>query len=706
MPAPDAAPLEVRAESLPGESPGRDPGWASRAKQRSGAYSAVPAMARLIAGGVLALAALLLLPLTAEAHALVVHSDPPAGSALAQVPGAVTITFSEAPEPSQSSILVVDTSGKTVSRGRAAAVPNHPLQMTVPLSLLLNGVYTVQWKTVSRDDGHSSSGSFTFGVGPSAYAASAGPAPALASPPTAASPLIVAGHWVFYVGLGLLVGGAWVSLFRLRGAARRLLLVTLSGAFAMLAGLAVYGVAQALEDGTALAELPATSLGVGLAAQAIPGLAAAACVELSLWQGGRPRSAALVMATAFAAATILVHVLTTHAASSRMAALEVAVQWTHLLAFATWIGGLAALLVAIGSQPSTAKAAAVRRFSQVAAVSLAVVGVSGLLRALDEVAAWAALIGTLFGQIVVVKVGLLLALAALGAWNRFRSVPAAERSLRGLRRTGRLEIGLAGVTLVASAILTSLVPPFLAQAAAVQPAPPHVVAQALAATQATGNPLKATLNVSPGYPGRNRFVLRVYDARTSRVVAGDVTLRFEMPSRPELAASTLDLTRGTDGSYAELGDNLTLIGDWRISALVRQGAKTVEVAFQVTCNPTPQQLHQMTMGDMPMVYGLRLANGWQLQAYLSPGRAGRNTLHLAYTDQRNGPVTVPGTPVVTARQGSATRTIQILRLGFGTPTSNQFYGVGTFTTGRWDFQAVTAADASRLDAAFSLTIQR
>jgi hypothetical protein len=265
---------------------------------------------------------------------------------------------------------------------------------------------------------------------------------------------------------------------------------------------------------------------------------------------------------------------------------------------------------------------------------------------------------------------------------------------------GRVEIGVAAVTLIASAILTSLVPPFLVQVAARQPPPPVVLARATAAQA-----VKATLEITPGYPGQNRFTLRAYDAKTSRAIDGNVTLRFQMPARPEVGESTLDLTRATDGSYVALGDNLTLIGDWRVTALVEQGPVAVQVPFEVACNPTAQELHQMTMGTMPMVYGLHLANGWQLQAYLTPGHAGRNTLHVAFTDRRNGPVVVRDTPTVTARLGSATRSLQVLRLAFGTPTTNQFYAVGTYTTGRWEFHVtVTADDGSRLDTAFSLTL--
>jgi copper transport protein len=644
---------------------------------------------------------LLLTPAAVQAHALVVRSDPPAGASLGQVPSAVTITFSEAPESGQSDVQVLDGSGKVVSRGAARPVPDNRLQLRVTLAPLLNGVYTVRWKTVSADDGHASAGTFTFGVGPSAYAASAGPAPALATPPTSTSPAVVAGHWIFYVGLGLLVGGGWVSLFALRAPSRRLLLLTLFGALVMLAGLAAYGVAQALADGTPLAEVPATSLGLGLVAQALPGLAAAGCVEVALWRGGRARSAALAAATLLAAVTILVHVLTTHAAASHLAWLMVAVQWGHLASFAAWIGGLAALLVAVGSRPSLEKAAAVRRFSQVAAVSLVVVGVTGLVRALDEVAAWAALVATLFGQLVLVKVALLAVLASLGAVNRFRSVPAAERSLASLRRVGRVEVGVAAVVLVASSLLTSLVPPALVQAAAKQPAPPRLVAQGRAAA------VRATLEITPGYPGPNGFTLRVHDAGTGWAVVGEATLRFQIPAWPEVPESTLALRRAADGSYGAVGSNISLIGGWSITAMVRRVTDTIEVPFQVTSRPSPQQLRGMTMGSTPMVHGLRLANGWQLEAYLTPGHSGRNTLHLIFSDLRNGPVVVPSAPVLTANQGRATRAFRVLRLASTTPTPNHFYAVGTLTPGRWNFQvSAVATDGTRLEPEFALTVRK
>jgi methionine-rich copper-binding protein CopC/putative copper export protein len=656
---------------------------------------------RLLVASGLAAAFLLVLPSPARAHALVVRSNPAAGASLTQVPRTLTITFSEAPEPGASSIRVLDASGGLASRGPARPVPSDRLQLAVSLGPLLNGVYTVRWKTISTDDGHASAGSFTFGVGPSAYASSAGPAPALAAAPASAGPAIVAGHWIFYVGLGLLVGGAWVSLFALGAGSRRLLMLTLGGALVMVAGLALYGIAQALADGTRPAELPSTSLGLGLVAQAVPGLAAAAAVEVALCGRGRLRRAALGLATLLAAVTMLVHVLTTHAAAGRLAWVMVAAQWAHLSAFAAWIGGLAALLVALGGRPSQRKAAAVRRFSQVAAASFVVVGLTGLVRAQDEVAAWSALVATLFGQLVLVKVGLLAVLAALGAANRFRSVPAAERSLGGLRRIGRLEVGVGAVVVAASAILTSLVPPALVASAPRQPPPPRLVVEG----RAPG--ARARLEVSPAYPGLNRFTLRVDDPRTGRALAGQASLRFRMPARPELGDSTLALRRGADGSHAGAGPNLSLIGLWSVSAVLRRAPAPVEVPLQVSCRPSPQQLQQMTMGRMLMVHGLPLANGWQLEAYLNPGRAGRTTVHLVFSDQRGGPVEVSELPVATARQGHALRTIRLQRLAYGSPTPNQFYGPATLAAGRVDFQVrAVAADGRAVSASFTVNVPR
>ncbi len=113
----------------------------------------------------LVLGAALALPQAVAAHALLQSSVPAAGSTLAASPSAVTITFGEQPDARLSSIKVLDSSGRNVASGPSTAVPGAPLQLTVPLPSLPDGVYTVSWRTVSAVDGHVAAGSFAFGVG-------------------------------------------------------------------------------------------------------------------------------------------------------------------------------------------------------------------------------------------------------------------------------------------------------------------------------------------------------------------------------------------------------------------------------------------------------------------------------------------------------------------------------------------------------------
>ncbi|VWC44248.1 copper resistance protein CopC [Burkholderia aenigmatica] len=99
----------------------------------------------------------------AFAHAHLAKSDPAAGAALDAAPAAVTIDFTEPLEPAFSSIVVVDGDGKTVSDGRARVDASNRKRMTVPLTAVGSGAYTVKWVAVATD-GHRTQGAYGFGV--------------------------------------------------------------------------------------------------------------------------------------------------------------------------------------------------------------------------------------------------------------------------------------------------------------------------------------------------------------------------------------------------------------------------------------------------------------------------------------------------------------------------------------------------------------
>lgn len=73
----------------------------------------------------------------------------------------VSGTFTEAIKTDGSSLLVKDATGATVAQGGVDATDDKVMNAT-PQSALPNGSYTVQWTTVSADDGDIARGTWTF----------------------------------------------------------------------------------------------------------------------------------------------------------------------------------------------------------------------------------------------------------------------------------------------------------------------------------------------------------------------------------------------------------------------------------------------------------------------------------------------------------------------------------------------------------------
>jgi copper transport protein len=149
----------------------------------------------------------------AGAHGVLQSSDPADGASLDRAPRQVTLTFTERPEPRLSTVQVLDAGGRPVLAGKAGPVAGRPRQLQVPLGALPDGTYMVAWRTVSRDDGHVSAGSFAFGVGAAAPASGgAAGSSGQATTTPAPSPLATTGRWLLYCGLALLLGAAGTGL--------------------------------------------------------------------------------------------------------------------------------------------------------------------------------------------------------------------------------------------------------------------------------------------------------------------------------------------------------------------------------------------------------------------------------------------------------------------------------------------------------------
>ena len=121
----------------------------------------------LICGVGLTLFALLLpnpsIP-TASAHAVLVRSDPAANALLYTSPTRVRLWFDDILIAQTSHVIVQNAGGQEVDRRDSAVSHTDPREMTIALPGLPVGTYTVQWVAQSADDGHVTTGSFTFSI--------------------------------------------------------------------------------------------------------------------------------------------------------------------------------------------------------------------------------------------------------------------------------------------------------------------------------------------------------------------------------------------------------------------------------------------------------------------------------------------------------------------------------------------------------------
>jgi copper transport protein len=593
---------------------------------------------RLLAASVV-VAGLLALPVTVSAHALLVSSDPAAGTSVATAPASITLTFSESPDLGLTRIRVLDATGTERRVEAPQPVPGVANAVRVGLEPLDRGVYTVVWRTVSAADGHASAGSFAFGVGAGTVATKGPPAQGGETAATSLG-LTTLARWLLYVGLAMMLGVGLVGTILHPAPPPRLATLARSGWLVSALGVAGVVALQWLDSGADARGFWLSSLAIPAAARAAAAVVAGAAARLVPWS----RRTGYGVVFIAAAACVLVDVLAGHAAAAAQPPVAIAVQFVHGVTAGAWIGGLAALLVAIRGQSTDDKIATVRRYSTIAGVLLALVGLTGLLRAIDQVGTVQALVGTDFGRVAVAKSVGLFALAGIGALNRFVNVPAIATSFRGLRRAGTVEVAAGIVVFALSGLLVNVAPPLKVTSASLPP----VVANGAD----FGTTVRLRLTVTPGTPGFNTFSAAVKDFDSGAAVpATALSLRFALVSQTGVGTSTLDLHSDAPGSFSGDGGNLSIDGIWQATAVVAAPGGAIEVPL-VLATRVPAQPVTSDPSIQPVIYSIALPGRGSAQTYLDPGSAGSSELHITYFDAAGKELPVPATTMSLA-QGDA-----------------------------------------------------
>jgi putative copper resistance protein D len=142
--------------------------------------------------------------------------------------------------------------------------------------------------------------------------------------------------------------------------------------------------------------------------------------------------------------------------------ISTALDATHQLAAAVWVGGLVHLTVAALRGPRAPWPISVlRRFSTMALAAVAVLVVAGVALSTQYIDGVPALLGTSYGVMVITKGVLLAVLLVLGAANFLavrRLRDGADVALTRVRRFVEVELGLGLTVLFAAASLTSMPP--------------------------------------------------------------------------------------------------------------------------------------------------------------------------------------------------------------------------------------------------------
>jgi copper transport protein len=516
---------------------------------------------------------------TASAHATLVSTTPPTDAVLKASPKQVLLHFSESVETALGSLRVYDGAARRVDDGNTT----RPASDEVAVGLRSNlpkGTYTVAWRVISADS-HPVHGAFVFHVGKPGVNAAGVAAQVLEEQAGSRTVDVAFGvvRFLTFATILLFAGGAIVLALVLGAGAWRPIWWTLAGAglllaLASLAGIGLEG-AKAAGFGLGSAFRPSlfrdvldTNFGRVSIARTGIALVAAALAAVGLRRELRWRRELTWAAVVLGAALALTPALAGHARVD--GAFAVAVDWTHVLAAAAWTGGLACVLLALATSRGQRWPLAGRivpRFSTLAVVSVAALIVAGVVNGYLEVQHWSGLWDTTYGQLLLVKVALVLPLLALGAFNNRISVPRLRSGLASAldRRRFALATGVElSVVVVIVAVTAALVaePPAKAQLAA-RAGP--------VSREAVVGPFDLNLVVDPARTGTNEIHLYLLSRSTGEQAAVDeVRVAASLPAAGIGPLRMKALPAGP-GHVIVSDASFPLVGDWRLRVDVRRG---------------------------------------------------------------------------------------------------------------------------------------
>jgi copper transport protein len=263
--------------------------------------------------------------------------------------------------------------------------------------------------------------------------------------------------------------------------------------------------------------------------------------------------------------------LTGHTRAASPELLVIGADVLHLLAGSVWLGGLAGLALVLPDLAGRGATAAevLARFSTAAAGVLAALVATGSVLAWRILGSWSALLDTTYGQLLLVKIGIVLVAVAIAAWNRYSLLPRLKLTTkqddrRAAARPVIRATTVEGMVLVAALVVAGLL---VDKSPEGDPEPASAAAGTEAGTRTTVlGDIEVRATVTPLTQGPNTVTLQLRSA-TGEPTEGVAPPVVRMSS-DQVQLGTVPLTQAVAGTYTAQVV-LPAPGTWRMQVSLR-----------------------------------------------------------------------------------------------------------------------------------------
>jgi copper transport protein len=381
----------------------------------------------LLAGLMIGLAGFFLIPAgAAQAHAALISTNPVAGSILPinQPPSMIVITFSEHVGPEAGKISVIGPDRKRIDNGLPVSVGD---QLRIPVDKnVAGGTYLVSYRVISADS-HPVAGGFYYSVGSPSAGGAPKPLDDTGTDPVVSTAVSVM-QFVGFAGLCLIVGPALVLIALWPRRLDRTGPTRLAYAGIGLVGLATlagiylqgpYATGNGIFDvsGSGIADVLDTSFGRAMMVR-LAALVVCALLLRPVLAGNGAKSDRILLGT-IGTIGVATWAFAGHPAASSVPPLTIIADVAHLISVSIWIGGLVMLLAYLLRRANVRELGAILPvWSNWATLAITVLVLGGTAQALIQIGSFDALFHTTYGQLILVKVGILAAIMVFAAGAR------------------------------------------------------------------------------------------------------------------------------------------------------------------------------------------------------------------------------------------------------------------------------------------------